>query len=85
MSSYKTDQHRVVHRGREFHFVSYEPKEANVRTGEAAMPATWFLMAAGKRWPVFTQVSGQEQDAVLGALTQWLDRNIFSPRQAGLA
>jgi hypothetical protein len=82
MSSYKTDQHHLVHRGREFHFVSYEACLANPRTGEAAMPATWYLMSAGKRWPVFAQLPDQDPEMVIAALTQWLDRNVFAARLA---
>jgi hypothetical protein len=77
MSSYKTDQHRLVYRGRTFHFVSYEAHQANPRTGEAAMPATWFLMCAGKRWPVIAQIPDQDPDLVVAALIRWLDHHVF--------
>lgn len=82
MSSYKTDQHRLVHRGRTFHFVSYEAHLANPRTGEAAMPATWFLMCSGKRWPVIAQTPDQDPELVIAALTRWLDQNVFATRRA---
>ena len=82
MSSYKTDQHRIVHRGRSFHFVSYEAHGANPRTGELAMPATWFLMCSGKRLPAITQVPDQDAEAVVAALIHWLDRNVFTARVA---
>ncbi len=78
MGSYKTDQYHVAHRGRKFHFVSYEARPANVRTGEAAMPATWYLMCAGKRWPVFAQVEDQSPELVVAALTRWLDETVFA-------
>ena len=74
MSSYKTDQHHIVHRGREFHFVSYEGSTANPRTGADAQPAAWYLMRAGKRFPAIPQV--QDGDPV-PALVRWLDINIF--------
>jgi hypothetical protein len=77
MSGYKTDQHHLIHRGREFHFVSYEARDANPRTGEAAMPATWFLMSAGKRWPVMTELPDQDSKRVIAALTVWLDHHVF--------
>ena len=77
MSSYKTDQHHVTHRGRKFHFVSYEAHGPNARTGEGAMPASWFLMRAGKRWPAIEQTADQNRDAVLAALTLWLDEHVF--------
>ena len=82
MTAYKTDQHHIMHRGRSFHFVSYDARQANPRTGESAMPATWFLMCAGKRWPVFAQVEDQSQEAVVAALTRWLDQTVFAARMA---
>ncbi|HTL05339.1 MAG TPA: hypothetical protein VL241_06290 [Gemmatimonadales bacterium] len=82
MSAYKTDQYHIVHRGREFHFVSYEARQANVRTGEEAMPATWFLMSEGKRWPVIAQVPDQTPELLIAALTRWLDQTIFAARRA---
>lgn len=78
MSSYKTSQQRVLHRGREFHFVSYPPRDANPRTGEEAMPATWFLMRAGKRWPVMPEKFQQEPSMVEAALVRWLDQHVFA-------
>ena len=80
MSTYKTDQYHVVHRGRSFHFVSYEARQANPRTGEAAMPASWFLMCAGKRWPVIAQVQDQSPETIVAALTRWLDETVFGAR-----
>jgi hypothetical protein len=82
MSSYKTAQHRVLHHGRTFHFVSYEAQPANPRTGAAAFPATWFLMCAGKRWPTIEQAQDEDPDTVVAALTKWLDRNIFATAAA---
>lgn len=82
MSSYKTDQHHVSHRGRKFHFVSYEAHGPNARTGEAAMPACWFLMRAGKRFPAMEQTAEQDPEAVVAALTRWLDQNVFGASPA---
>lgn len=81
MSSYKTDQHHVVYRGRDFHFVSYEGRPANPRTGEIASPATWFLISAGKRWPAIAQVPDQDPKVLIAALTRWIDHAVFGPRQ----
>ena len=77
MSTYKTDQFHLVHRGRKFHFVSYDARQANLRTGESAMPATWYLMCAGKRYPVFAQAPDQNPEMVVAALTRWLDETVF--------
>lgn len=77
MSSYKTDQCRIVHRGREFHFVSYDGHVANIPKNEAAAPAMWYLMMAGKRHEVMLQQAGQlatERDQLLA---DWLDEHVF--------
>ena len=79
MSNYKNDQLHLVHRGRKFHFVSYEARQANLKTGEAAMPASWFLMCAGKRLPVMAQVQDQTPEAIVAGLTRWLDETVFAP------
>jgi hypothetical protein len=78
MSSYKIEQHRVTYRGRDFHFVSYEAQPANERRGEAAVPPMWYLMQAGKRWPVMPQDSGQPAEVVEQALRAWLEANAFT-------
>jgi hypothetical protein len=78
MSAYKTNQRRVLHRGREFHFVSYEGVAANPRRGEDATPATWYLMRAGKRWSVMPQVAGQDVADLDLLLHQWLDQHLES-------
>jgi hypothetical protein len=81
MSSYKTVQHHVQHRGRVFHFVSYEGLPANARTGQEATPATWCLMCAGKRWPAIEQGADEDPVAITAHLTRWLDHHVFSDRQ----
>jgi hypothetical protein len=78
MSTYKTDQHHLLYRGRKFHFVSYDARLENPRTGEPAMPATWFLMGAGKRWPAVAQLPDQDPQTVVATLTRWLDHHVFA-------
>ena len=78
MPSYKNEQHRVTHRGRDFHFVSYEAQPANERRGQPAVGAMWYLMQAGKRWPVMPQEPGQPVEAVQRALRAWLEENAFT-------
>lgn len=78
MSGYKTDQRRVIHRGREFHFVSYDGVPANPRVGQAATQPTWYLMRAGKRWAVMPQVADQPETALDLALQSWLDAHVFA-------
>ena len=80
MSSYKTGQRRVVHRGREFHFVSYEGTPANPRHQQAATQPAWYLMMAGKRWEVMSQEGELSESALDTALQTWLDANIFGAK-----
>jgi hypothetical protein len=79
MSNYKTDQCRILYRGKEFHFVSYEGVLANPAKGEVAAPAMWYLMRAGHRHAVMPQVAGQEELDRDRQLTEWLDSNAFVP------
>ncbi|MGH7586892.1 MAG: hypothetical protein ACREMH_11645 [Gemmatimonadales bacterium] len=80
MSAYKTDQRRVLHRGREFHFVSYDGVPANVRLGLEATLPTWCLMRAGKRWTVIPQLHDQADGDLEVALREWLDANVFAAK-----
>ncbi len=72
MSSYKVEQCRVTYQGRQFHFVSYDGQPANERRGEAAIPAMWYLMGPGKRWPVAPQLIGQSEQEIEHTLLAWL-------------
>lgn len=72
MSGYKNEQHRVVSGGRQYHFVSYDGKPAHARTGEPATGPMWYLMRAGKRWPVMPQVPDASASDVTAALRAWL-------------
>ncbi len=80
MSNFKSEQRRIVHRGREFHFVSYEGRLASERRKEEAMPPMWYLMSEGKRCPVMPHVPGQEALELDNALIQWVDDNAFATR-----
>jgi hypothetical protein len=86
MSSYKNEQHRVSYRGRDFHFVSYAGQPADNRRGTPEVAAMWYLMQAGKRWPVMPQEPGQPVEAFERALRSWLEANAFTaarPRSPG--
>ncbi len=78
MPTYKTDQRRILHRGREFHFVSYDGQPANPRLGQVATEPTWYLMSAGKRWPVALQVANQPDPILEATLHRWLEGHVFS-------
>jgi hypothetical protein len=76
MTTYKIDQRHLNHRGRVFHFVSYEGQPANPRREEPAVEPTWFLMGPGRRWAVMPQQAAQETDDVDRCLIAWLDANL---------
>ena len=78
MSAYNIEQKRLVHRGGEFHFVSYEGVLANPSKSVPAAPAGWYLMQSGKRISVMPQVLDQSPEAVDESLIKWLDRNVFA-------
>jgi hypothetical protein len=78
MSTYKTDQQHVLHRGRDFHFVSYEGQRADAARDQGETPPTWFLMGAGKRWAVMPQTIGLTPVDLHARLVQWLDENVFT-------
>ncbi len=75
--AYKTDQHRLLYRGRTFHFVSYEGLLANANKEQVATPPTWFLMNGGKRWAVMPQVPDQPPAELDEHLSRWLDEHVF--------
>lgn len=77
MSSYKPEQRRLTHRGRQFHFVSYEGQAANTARQVPATEPTWFMMSSGKRWAVMPHQPGQEGDELDRLLTQWLETHVF--------
>jgi hypothetical protein len=77
VSNHKVEQRRLHHRGREFHFVSYEAQVANERRGVQAIPPMWYLMNEGKRRPVLPHVPGQELPELDNALLQWVDEQVF--------
>jgi len=78
MSSFKPEQRRVTLRGREFHFVSYEGQQANPARHQVAMDPMWFLMNAGKRWPVIPHQPGLEPGELDRQLAQWLEQHVFA-------
>jgi hypothetical protein len=75
------EQRRLVHRGREFHFVSYDGQPANEKRGQAATAPAWWLMGAGTRWEVAPFQFGQSQEELDRVFTRWLDAHVF--RAAG--
>ncbi len=76
MSSYRTEQHRLSHRGVSYHFVSYAGLPADEAKQQPEVPAAWYLMLAGKRWMVGPQVetTSEELDRQFG---EWLDAHVL--------
>ena len=75
---YKTDQLHLTHRGRSFHFVSYEGVHANPAKQLLERPAMWFLMSGGKRWEVMPEAPELERKDLDQLLGRWLDENVFA-------
>ena len=78
MGSYKVEQHRVKHRDREFHFVSYDARPANERRGEEELPPMWFLMSDANRIPVMPQTPGQDAEELEDLFRTWLEENVYA-------
>jgi hypothetical protein len=77
MTAPKCEQRRVSVGDREYHFVSYEERAPNPRRGEEALPPMWFLMSAGKRFPVMPHVAGQDLGELDEALRRWIEENVL--------
>lgn len=78
MATYQPRQRYVWHRGREFHFVSYEGTRADPRRNLVATPPTWFLLSAGKRWAALPQLPDQGDQELDAELIAWLEANVFA-------
>lgn len=72
MAGYKVQQQRLSYGGKSYHFVSYDAQPGNERRGLVATGPMWYLMRAGKRWPVMPQVVGQPESETVRALGSWL-------------
>ena len=78
MAAFRNEHRRFEHRGRPFHFVSYEAQAANPRKNLPAMPATWYLLSAGNRWPAIPLEIGRTDEELDAQLSQWRDSEVFS-------
>ena len=83
MSTYKTDQCRLVYRGREFHFVSYAGYPADPAKAVTAAPPMWFLMAAGHRYAVMPETVGEDEATRSKRFGAWLEDHVFDGRIVG--
>ena len=71
--SYKIQQHRITCDGKSYHFVSYPGQPANPRRSEEATGPMWYMMRAGKRWPVMAHDPRQSDAETMRALATWLE------------
>jgi hypothetical protein len=78
VTAYRNQQRRLKHRGREFHFVSYDGQPADVKTARPASQSMWFLIASGKRWVSVPFEAGQDEVGLDQALVGWLEANVFA-------
>lgn len=79
MSKHTVEQVRLRHRGREFHFVSYEGQPENLKKNQPATDPAWFLMNAGRRWEVMPHQPNQEHEERDRLFAAWLERYVFEP------
>jgi len=78
MSDYRTQQHRLFHRGHSFHFVSYEGRPADPKHLQLEVQAAWYVMLSGKRWMVGPEVGHAESAELDHQFGEWLDAHVFS-------
>jgi hypothetical protein len=71
------EQRRLMYRGREFHFVSYDGLPANPKRAQLATEPAWWLMSAGTRWEVMPFHRGGAPAELDRGFTEWLDANVF--------
>jgi hypothetical protein len=78
VSKPKTEQHRLTHRGRHFHFVSYEAERSGAADVLPAPGPAWYLMSCGKRWHVMPWEPDQEPERLDHQFAEWLDTHVFA-------
>lgn len=71
LGSYRVEQRKLSHKGREFHFVSYD-----ALPGMLGASSMWFLMSSGTRWEAVAQIPGEDPAETDARLIEWLDRTI---------
>ena len=79
MGKYKNEQRRLAHRGRRFHFISYDAQPADAKKKLLAMPATWYLESSGNRWPAIPHIPEQPEAELEALLAAWLEAYGFAP------
>jgi len=77
-SRYRVEQRKITHRGRSFHFVSYEGLPANASKNVPATVAAWFLVSGGYRREVMPQQLDQDVEELDRMLAEWLESHVFA-------
>jgi hypothetical protein len=77
-SRYRVEQRTITHRGRNFHFVSYEGQPANAARNVPATDAAWFLVSGGYRREVMPQQLDQDVEELDQMLAEWLESHVFA-------
>ena len=83
VTRHAVEQRRLVYRGREFHFVSYDGLPANAKRAQLATAPAWWLMSTGTRWQVMPFRPGEAQQELDRQFTDWLDTHVFCSPEAG--
>jgi hypothetical protein len=76
-TKHTVEQRRLLYRGREFHFVSYDGLPANPKRAQPATAPAWWLMSVGTRWEVMPFLPGREPGELDRGFTEWLDAHVF--------
>jgi hypothetical protein len=85
VAKFVTEQRRLTHRGRSFHFVSYDAVPVETAHLLPSVGPAWFLMSAGKRWPALPRYGDQDPAELDLLLAQWLDVHVFGGQPAEAA
>jgi len=78
MQKYQNEHRRLPHRGRRFHFISYDAQDADLKKKILAAPAMWYLESSGNRWPAIPQILAQPEAELQSQLTAWLEAYVFA-------
>jgi hypothetical protein len=76
LGGYKVEQRRLLYRGQEYHFVSYEGRKENAARKLEAIADAWFLMSSGRRWEVMPHQVGEDATDVDRRLVAWLSHTL---------
>jgi hypothetical protein len=76
-AKHTVEQRRLVHRGREFHFVSYDGQPANASRGLSATAPAWWLMGPGTRWEVAPYRPEQAPEELDRLFTRWIETHVI--------